>query len=179
MIFARRVLQLATVMGLCGFGLLRAQEPPAGTEPETKSIETLQAEIERLNRIVPGQAVAMTQVAYNFSNLWFAMHAENWPLAQFYFNETRVRLRWALRIQPARRLASGELELGPLLERLEGNQLAAVGASVEGHDLAQFEAAYRSMLDGCYGCHVASEKPYLKLRVPNAPAETLIDFAAH
>ena len=50
-------------------------------------------------------------VAYNFNNLWFAAHAENWPLAQFYANETRVRLRWALRITPVPASARAPIQL--------------------------------------------------------------------
>lgn len=137
----------------------------------------LRAEIERLKSIVPGQAFAMTQVAYNINNLWFAAHAANWPLAQFYFNETRVRLRWALRITPVRKISTGDLELQPFLDSLEKGALAKLGEAVMASDVAQFETAYRGALDGCHGCHVASEKPYLELQVPTAPAEPMIRFA--
>jgi hypothetical protein len=57
---------------------------------------------------MPGQSLAMTQVAYNINNLWFAAHAGNWPLAQFYFGDARGRLRWALRITPVRKISTGD-----------------------------------------------------------------------
>ena len=155
----------------------RSPTPAGAASGQSVDVAALQAEVERLRSIMPGQAFAMTQVAYNFTNLWFAAHAENWPLAQFYFNETRVRLRWAMRITPTRKLSSGEVVLGPILEALEMNQMAALEQSVAGHDVQRFESAYRTMLDGCQGCHVASEKPYLRLQIPAAPAEALIDFA--
>ena len=139
----------------------------------------LRAEIERLKSIVPGQAFAMTQVAYNFNNLWFAAHAANWPLAQFYFNETRVRLRWALRITPVRKISTGDLELQPLLDSLEKGPLAQLGEAVTAHDVAQLETAYRGALESCHGCHAASEKPYLELQVPATPAEPMIRFTPH
>ena len=120
----------------------------------------------------------MTQVAYNFNNLWFAMHAENWPLAQFYANETRVRLRWAMRITPTRKIASGDIALLPILDALEANELAAVQQAVAAKDVGAFENAYRATLEACSSCHAASEKPYLHLQIPTAPAEALIDFAA-
>ena len=172
----------AGIAGVCcpvAVAVALAQEghvPPAQDAADA-DVVALQAEVERLRGIVPAQAVAMTQVAYNFGNLWFAAHAENWPLAQFYFNETRVRLRWALRITPTRKLSTGEIELAPLLERLEGAQLAALGEALAAKDVPRIEENYRAMLDGCYGCHVASEKPYLKLHVPVAPAEPMIEFA--
>ena len=157
-------------MTLAG-GAAAQQAPATGDDPAA-----LRAEIERLKSIVPGQATAMTQVAYNFNNLWFAAHAENWPLAQFYANETRVRLRWALRITPVRKISSGDLELQPLLDALEKDSLARVGEAVTAKNVRELETAYRATLEACHACHTASEKPYLALQVPTAPAEPMIRF---
>jgi len=151
---------------------------PANGANAPVDVAALQAEVERLRSIMPGQATAMTQIAYNFANLWFAAHAQNWPLAQFYANETRVRLRWAVRIQPMRKLSSGELPLQPILDGIEKGQLTAVDQAVAAKDVKKLETAYHSMMDACYACHTASEKPYLKLHVPKAPAEPMIDFDA-
>ena len=151
-----------------------AQQAPAASDDPA----ALRAEIERLKSIVPGQATAMTQVAYNFSNLWFAAQAENWPLAQFYANETRVRLRWALRITPVRKISTGDLELQPFLDALEKDSLARVGEAIAAKNVGQVETAYRATLESCHACHAASEKDYLELQVPTAPAEPLIRFDA-
>ncbi len=150
------------------------QAPAANDDPAA-----LRAEIERLKTIVPGQAFAMTQVAYNFNNLWFAAHAENWPLAQFYVNETRTRLRWALRITPVRKISTGDLQLQPLLDALEKDSFAKVGEAVAAKNVLALETAYRATLEGCHACHAASEKDYLELQVPTAPAEPMIRFAPH
>jgi hypothetical protein len=154
---------------------VHAQQPAPAAGDE--DVAALRAEIERLKSIAPGQAFAMTQVAYNFNNLWFAAHAENWPLAQFYANETRVRLRWALRITPVRKISTGEVDLQPLLDALEKDQLARVVDAVAAKNVPQLETAYRATLDGCHACHTASEKPYLELQTPTAPAEAMIRFA--
>lgn len=151
--------------------LASAQAPPSD-DPAA-----LRAEIEHLKSILPGQSLAMTQVAYNFNNLWFAAHAGNWPLAQFYFGDTRGRLRWALRITPTRKVASGDLALQPFLDALEKAQLAQLGEAIQAKNVKQFESAYRAALEGCHACHVASEKPWLDLQVPTAPAEPMIHFA--
>ena len=167
-------LETALALMIASLGVADAaaqQTPPASDDPAA-----LRAEIERLKSIVPGQATAMTQVAYNFNNLWFAAHAENWPLAQFYANETRVRLRWALRITPVRKISSGDLELQPLLDALEKDSLARVGEAVTAKSVRELETAYRATLDACHACHTASEKPYLALQVPTAPAEPMIRF---
>ena len=143
---------------------------PDGNDPAIRS------DVAHLKDIAPGQSLAMTQVAYNFSNLWFAAQAGNWPLAQFYYGDARGRLRWALRITPVRKLSTGELPLQPLLDALEKGPYARLGEALAAKDVKQFEAAYRATLEGCEACHVASEKPYLRLQVPKAPAEPLINF---
>ena len=170
---------LALLLPFAGVAPESATAAEAGTAPATPpTVESLQAEVDRLRSIMPGQAFAMTQIAYNFNNLWFAAQARNWPLAQFYLGETRVRLRWAVRIQPVRRIANGQgqLELEPIATALENTQMAAVGAAIEAKDAAGFTAAYTDLMHGCQSCHEASEKPYLKLHIPTMPAEALIDF---
>ena len=177
MIFRTTCATLLASLLLASVGAAHAQQAapsPAGDDPAA-----LRAEIERLKSIVPGQATAMTQVAYNFNNLWFAAHAENWPLAQFYASETRARLRWTLRIQPVRKVSTGDLELQPFLDTLEKDPLAKVGEAITAKNVAQLETAYRATLDSCHACHTAIEKPYLELQVPTTPAEPLIRFAPH
>jgi cytochrome c553 len=87
-------------------------------------------------------------------------------------------LRWAVRITPSRKISSGDLALQPILDGVEKGQLAALDQSVAAKDVKQFETAYRGMMEACVACHTASEKPYLKLHVPKAPAEPMIDFDA-
>lgn len=154
-----------------------AQNAASGANSTSDDVAALRAEIERLKSIAPGQSLAMTQVAYNFNNLWFAAHAGNWPLAQFYWGDTRGRLRWALRITPVRKISTGDLDLAPFLESLEQGQFATLGEALAAKDLPRFETAYRATLESCHACHVASEKPYLALQVPTAPAEPMIHFA--
>ena len=157
--------------------LLPYSSASIAAEPVTEpTVAELKAEIDRLNSIVPGQAFAMTQVAYNFSNLWFAAQAGNWPLAKFYIDETRVRLRWAMRVQPVRRISTGQLELGPIATAIENTQIAAVADAVANQDLAAFRPAYTGLMQSCQGCHEASEKPYLRLQIPAQPAEPLMVF---
>lgn len=165
------LLPVAAVMVLCGLAAVRTN----AAEPDAE-LQVLREEVERLRSLLPGQAFAMTQVAYNASNLYFAVQAENWPLATFYLNETRVRLRWAVRLSPVRRLASGELALEPLATALESNQLAALEGVLAAKDRVGFTQGYEDLLTACQACHIASEKPFLRLQPPSLPAETLINF---
>ncbi len=149
----------------------------AEDDDDEPTVESLKAEVDYLRSAMPGQAFAMTQVAYNFSNLWFAVQAENWPLAQFYLNETRVRLRWAMRITPVRKVAGTDLELTPIATAVENTQLAALTEALNAKDQRAFGSGYEATLAACQGCHEAVDKPFLKLQIPTEPAEPLIDFA--
>jgi hypothetical protein len=145
----------------------------AGSEESAK----LRAEIDMIKGKLPGQAHAMMDVAYHYDNLWFAGQHGNWPLAQFYFNETRSHLRWAVRIIPVRKDNQGqEVKLGDILQSLENRPLKDLEAAIQAGDREKFAAAYQFTLDGCYACHKATDKPYLTLRIPDHPAESMIDF---
>jgi hypothetical protein len=173
-----RAAVLVLVGGWLLSGVAVAAEPQSPS-PVNNDPAALRADIDRLNGIAQGQSLAMMQVAYNFNMLWFAARAKNWPLAQFYYGDARGRLRLALRIQPVRKLSSGDLALQPILDGLEKGPWAKVGEALAAKDVKRFEAAYKDTLTACQGCHAASEKPYLRLKVPKAPAEPMVDFAAY
>ena len=168
------------VTGICLLAVpslkVAAQDRAADAASPEQEIAALKGEIERIKAALPAQAVAMTVVEYNFSNLWFAAHEQNWPLAQFFLSETRARLRWALRITPERRISSGTVVLQPFLDAFEQPHYASIERALQGHDMPAFEAAYEGALGACQSCHAASEKPYLRLEIPSTPAGSLIDF---
>ena len=135
------------------------------------------SELEHLRTVVPSQSHTMTDVGYHWTNLWFAGKSQNWPLAEFYFNEARQHIQWTIAVRPVRKDADGhDVDLKPIFDAVDATLLAAVRVSLLKKDAAGFEASYRAALDGCYSCHKASSKPFLRLVVPTAPAQTLIDF---
>ena len=120
----------------------------------------------------------MADVGYHFANLWFAADKQNWPLAKYYLDETRSHLKWAVRIQPARKTRAGrEVDLNGILEAVDNTMLAEIGKAIESKDTARFETEYRQTLVGCYACHTACEKPFLRLQVPSAPGAPIISFS--
>jgi hypothetical protein len=148
-------------------------------QPAQNEIAALREEIATLKGMLPSQSHTMMDVEFHFANLWFAGKAANWPLATFYFNETRQHLGWAVRVVPIRRLAGGgQLDLRPMLKGIEETGLAPIKAAIDKSDGAAFEAAYRQMLTQCLACHTAAEKPYLRPEIPKAPPSALIDMAA-
>lgn len=155
------------------------QTAPPGSKPAepTNELATLRAEVNRLKGIVPDQSHAMKDVAYHFGNLWFAAQKTNWPLAEFYWSETRSHLRWAVRIIPVRKDAQGnEIRLTEILDPIDKAALQQVGDAIKAKDSAKFVETYKQMLDSCYACHLAAGKPYLRLQIPQQPEVPIIRF---
>jgi hypothetical protein len=166
------LLALATT-ALWSFGGAPTSRAADGDNAE---IARLKAEIEQLKGRLPSQSHAMMDVGYHFSNLWFAGQKKNWPLAQFYLHETRSHLRWAVRIIPVRKTTSGEVDLRGLLEAVDHAGLTEIGKAITSKNSAAFDNAYKQTLEGCYTCHKAAEKPYLRPRIPDLPEAKIIDF---
>jgi hypothetical protein len=170
---AAGALPLLLVVGSRHVAAAAAQGVPA----RAPAAATLQSEVDRLKGMVPDQSHAMADVGYHFANLWFAGDRKNWPLAKFCFDETRSHLRWAVRIIPVRKSPTGEdLDMKSLLDAVDTGLLAEVGKTVDAGDHERFVTAYRQALEGCYSCHKAAGKPYLRPQVPLAPAAPILNF---
>jgi hypothetical protein len=158
---------LATAIAL---GAWAAQDKP-------DDLAALKADVARLKGMVPDQDHAMADVGQRFTNLWFAGEAGNWPMAQFCLDETKSHLRWAVRIIPKRKDAEGrEIDLAGILGALETSTLKDLDQAIKARDKAKFEAGYRSQLDACMSCHKASNKPFIRLRVPERPDAGVLEF---
>jgi len=150
--------------------------PSAPESSPAVEIARLKADLEQLRGRLPDQSHVMKDVAYHFTNLWFAARAGNWPLAAFYLEETRSHLRWAVRVIPVRRTSAGALDLRPILDGLDRTVFSDLEKTVKGRDAGGFPERYRRALVGCYSCHQAAEKPYLRPRIPEQSEARIIDF---
>lgn len=178
-------LVLTSVLLLTGLAVLWSQPAaplaaaPASSAPAnlTNEIAALRAEIELLKGKAPDQAHSMTDVAYHFSSLWFAGQKKNWPLAQFYLDETRSHLKWAVRIIPIRKTPAGvEVDLNGIREAVDNTLLADIHKAIGSKDVGAFTNAYRNALEGCYTCHKASGKPFLRPQIPAAPSVFILNL---
>ena len=125
------------------------------------------------------QAHTMVDVGYHFGNLWFAADRQNWPLAGYYLDQTRSCLKWAVQIQPVRTTKSGAtVDLNGILQAVDNTMLTEIEKAIENKDAAGFKTAYRRTIEGCFACHSACEKPFLRVQVPDAPSATIINFSA-
>src|SRR2546422_5984129 len=176
-------LALSLLLGAGGVALRLpsvAQPPPAFSPSKmsypTKQIAALRAEIDQLKGKVPDQSHAMSDVGYHFANLWFAGEKKNWPLAKFYLDETRSHLKWAVRIIPVRKTRAGEVDLRGILEAVDNTMLSEIQKAIEKQDVQKFGDTYRQSIEGCYSCHKASEKPFLRPQIPEQPEARIINF---
>jgi hypothetical protein len=149
-----------------------------GAAAERARIDKLETDVKALRLEGPDQAAMMTLLAYHYTNLWFALAEENWPLAGFYLNEARKNLSVAARILPVRKDPNGaDVNIAAIAESLQKGQLAELREAIEVKDKTRAQKAYKDALAGCYGCHEAAGKPFLRPRIPAAPQVQIIGFA--
>jgi hypothetical protein len=150
-----------------------AEEKPAHPDRGANS----QMQSNAISGLLPDQSHAMADVGYHFANLWFAGDKENWPLAKYYLQGTRSHLGWAVRLHPVRTTSTGgEVDLNGILQAIDNSFLAQIDLAITNKDAAKFKAACRQTLEGCYACHKACEKPFLRPQVPTAPGTSIINF---
>ncbi len=152
----------------------RAEQTP---QPDVREPQQPKIEANSLDGHLPDQSHAMADVGYHFANLWFAADKQNWPLADYYLGETRSHLRWAVRLHPVRKTRAGaEIDLKGILDAVDNSFLSEIGTAITNKDSAKFRIAYRQTIEGCYACHKACEKPFLRPQVPNAASVSILNF---
>ena len=158
-------------------GPIAAQPAVAGPGAAPLPATDIAADVARLKTLVPSQSHTMSDVSYHWSGLWFAGQQGNWPLAQFYFDETRQHIRWTINIRPVRKDPDGnDVNLKGIFDAVDTGAFADVKRTIEQKDRAAFTTAYKASLEACYACHKSSGKPYLRPMIPPTPPQTLINY---
>ena len=154
-----------------------APPAPAASAGGSAQVEKLQAELKRLEGLLPDQAAVMSHVGYHFSNLWWAIDRENWPLADFYLGETKNNIDWAVRTRPVRKNNAGQdVDLRAIAQALENTQFAQFKQAIAARQKDGCVKLYEQTMEGCYACHKASDKPYLRPQKPARPEAPIINF---
>lgn len=150
-----------------------------GGDEAADGLTSLRADVARLKANAPSQSHTMSDVGSHWTDLWFAAEKKNWPLAMFHFEEARAHIVWTIRLRPVRKAADGsDVNLPPIFESIDTSAFKSVTDAIQAQNSTAFTAAYREALAGCYGCHKASGKPYLRPQIPTAPAQTIINVDA-
>ena len=173
LLIALIVIVAALAVG-AAFFMIKADADRSAANAE---IATLREQLKKLDGLVPDQAAVMSHAGYHFANLWFAADQENWPLADFYLNETRANIKWAVRAKPFRKGPNGEnIDLGAIAQAMDNTNLAGLKLAIDARQKTQFAALYTETLSLCYACHKASGKPYLRPQIPASPEARMINM---
>jgi hypothetical protein len=170
---------LGGLLGAALYAALTAGHRPAvaQTEKPAPDLQAIAAELEVIKGKLPDQSHAMQDISYHAGNLWFAGQHENWDLANFYWSETRSHLRWAVRIIPKRKDKAGqEIDLGAILQAVENSPLKELQDAIAAKDKTAFEKSYRFLLESCYACHKAVDKPFIHPQIPERPETPIVNF---
>ena len=95
-----QMLALGALLG--GIFVLMWERPTAIAQQNgpQASAASMQAEVARLNDLVPPHSHPMVEEGMFAANLWFAGEKKKWPLAGYYLNEARNRIRWEVHLFP-------------------------------------------------------------------------------
>jgi hypothetical protein len=153
--------------------------PPAASETVDAPIDlaALGAEVTRLKGVAPSASVAMADVGFHWTNLWFAGEQQNWPLANYYFSEARNHVRWLVRITPTPKGPTGDLvDLQGIFDGIDTSAFKDVKDAIDARDQHRFAIAYRQALEACYSCHKAVGRPYLRPQIPQSAPQSIINL---
>ena len=148
-----------------------------GRRAAPPTMESLPAEVAQLKLLVPSNSHIMMDVQFHWTNLWFAGRRKNWPLALYFFNETRGHIQWLIRKSPMIRGQDGkDVDIQGIFEGVDTSSLAAVKTSIEKQDAVQFAATYKTMMESCYACHKSVGRPYLRPMIPQTQVMPILNF---
>ena len=185
-LFAAGLIVLGVLAGVYETRFARAENADAPKPEAPKAVQgaqdnneiaQLREQLKKLEGLIPDQAAVMTHVGYHFTNLWFAVDQENWPLADFYLGEARSNLKWAVRTKPFRKNPKGEqIDLGAIAQALDNSQFAEIKKAIDAKQKDRVIQLYDDTLSMCYACHKASGKPYLRPHRPASPEVRIINM---
>jgi hypothetical protein len=105
-----RSLKVFVLGAILGRLFVSAWEHPAAMAQQNSpqaNPATMQADVAHLKDLIPPNSHPMVEVGMFAANLWFAGEKQNWPLAGYYLNEMRNRIRWEVHLNPGPKGADG------------------------------------------------------------------------
>jgi hypothetical protein len=138
-VFAAAV-ALATISPLAAAAQDASQQtPPVANEPYSPGL---------------GEIMALQQMRH--IKLWFAGHADNWPLADYEIGELKEGF------DDVSRLLGGDI-----VDQHVGAPIAALEKAIDAKDRTAFPLAFDKLSAGCNGCHHALDHGFIVIGRPN------------
>jgi hypothetical protein len=114
-------------------------------------------QLQEVERQLRGFDMAMVEVGYRFTELYFAGQDRNYPYARYQLEKMELAIELGLERRPARAASAR-----PFLEEA----LPPVRAAIEAEDPNQFEEGFETLRAGCMLCHVQEEVPHFAVQIP-------------
>jgi hypothetical protein len=154
------------------------QREGRGRGPALPTMEQLPQEVATLRQLIPTNSTIMMDVQWHWTNLWWAGKRRNWPLAQYYFNESRGHIQQLVRKNPTIRnqVDQTDVELQGIFDGIDTSSLAMVKDAIEKKNGTAFEQNYKTMLESCYACHKSVGRPYIRPQIPTAQVQALVNM---
>jgi len=119
-----------------------AQQNSAPGQANSASVPT---DVARLKEIVPPNSHPMVEAGMFAANLWFAGEKKNWPLAGYFLNETRNRIRWEVHLNPGPKGADGNpVDMQSIFDGVDNGSITRVRKAIDAKDGAAFAAEYKT-----------------------------------
>ena len=157
---------------------LAAQQREGRRGAPLPALDQLPQEVATLRQLVPTNSTIMMDVQWHWTNLWWAGKKRNWPLAQYYFNESRGHIQQLVRKNPTIRnnAEQKDVDLVGIFDGIDTSSLAMVKDAIEKKDGVMFEKNYRIMLESCYACHKSVGRPYIRPQIPTAQVQQMVNM---
>lgn len=119
---------------------------------------------EQLAAIQPGLARLMPEVGNRVWKLYYAVQAENWPLARFQLKEAQKLLELCGLTRP---------KYEKSLKQFIDKQMAPMMAAIEAESLVKFNEGFDRAVEEANAYHEAYGKPFLRWKLPSQPPPDL------
>jgi hypothetical protein len=120
--------------------------------------------LDELAMVQPGLARIMPEIGARTWKLYYAVKAENWPLAIFQWKETKALFELGAYMRPKHEAA---------IEEYLRDDWAPLEPTLKQEDSAAFFRAFDKAIDSANAWHEKKEKPYIRWKVPDFPPPDL------
>jgi len=122
------------------------------------------SQLHTVERQLRGLDVAMAEIGYRFTELYFAGLDGNWDYANYQTQKIDLALRLALERRPKR---------GPSSQPFLNEDLPFVSGAIMARDPARFREAMDLLRTGCMKCHTNEKVPFFTVELPDHRMSTI------
>jgi hypothetical protein len=125
---------------------------------------TPEQQLKTLAELQPGVGTVMIEYANRFTTMYYAANGGNWGMADYQLKEMREIQEVGETTRPGR---------AKMLKAFESDNLDKLAETIKGKDLKKFNGAFKNAVEGCNGCHAASDFEFIKYELPKvSPSPT-------